>query len=163
MNGRWRACADRVERALRMPPTRTAARSASHKRELRRPPTVSPTASPWCTDFTAALTATDLTMTAVTRTLPATAGGSDKPRPRKHMVPTARQRQPCFRHADWSIPIRGWAPARETPHRPGHNGPSSGRLRLSARRERGHGRLRVIPGPVEPPVHRTLHPVPQRA
>jgi hypothetical protein len=26
--------------------------------------------------------------------------------------------------------------------------------------ERGHGLAGVIPGPVEPPVHRPLHPVP---
>ena len=30
-------------------------------------------------------------------------------------------------------------------------------------RERGHGGVRVVPGPVEPPVHHPLHPPPHRA
>ena len=33
---------------------------------------------------------------------------------------------------------------------------------FQARRERGHGLVGVIPGPVEPPVHPGLYPPPQR-
>jgi len=34
---------------------------------------------------------------------------------------------------------------------------------LQARRERRHRLVRVVPGPVEPPVHEPLDPGPQRA
>ena len=33
---------------------------------------------------------------------------------------------------------------------------------LQPRRERGHGLVGVIPGPVEPPVYHLLHPPPER-